>query len=300
MHLGLSVTACILIRWDLIFAMLPAVILASFLSGRQWVRAVSVVSVFPFLLLVALILRAVLVGLPPTPLHKGIYNVVSEEELPMAFNQFWRTNILNMTDHANLQWSVWGRNYAAIRVALENDIFSGHLLAGGGREILQELSVLAQGSAIPLDLQERLVAQAMARVEAAGPTYFPKLIIQRAFLLWWEEDKWNASGFARSTISHQISYVANQYSRWLTIALIFICLGRYFRALPRCRWLIFGLILFLASRTTFLATHPALEIRYIAMSFPVVEVLIFIGLFLPFARQEKMQNSVSPMRRLST
>lgn len=261
-HIALALIAAVLVRWDMIWLILPVALVAWHLHG---VRAMfyrlgillGVVAV-PILLLV---MRAVAVGLPPVPSALN----ASADELPPGVVSFWKTSATRQTATSTLLWNVWNRRYGIIETTFDYSSVSRKADTTRLRSTLHALSSVPDGHPVPPEI-DKSFATIADEFAHENPAYYQLVVLfERAVYIWRGKDTINHSGW--HTDREQLVRV---YRAGL-LGLVLLAPVIFWRSGPE-RVFSGGVALFVLSRTLFLVSVTALEIRYVTPAIPAMEL----------------------------
>lgn len=288
-----AVATAMLIRWDLIWLVLPAVMTfwlveRAKIAGRDSAILVTCVAL-PYVLLM---LRAAVVGLPLVPTTVG-----DQAALPMGIVRFYRAAALDARAQdnllANLEWGgYWARianstpeaaiKERAARVGGYSHVSSTMLDAYWDRidkketgALLSELREVPDGQAIPPSLNERFAALA-AGISQDWPADQILLPLARARAMWRD---WFDYGVIASGIG-QTAWAKRIFATYYLVVMAGFALAMIGRdvAIRRCALL---LSVFVVTRTLFFVSLPisALDPRYLTPFFPAIDALGLYGLW---------------------
>jgi hypothetical protein len=260
---AIAIGGATFVRWDQIWLLAPASICAFYLGGfSKGLRDTAAMGFIAAVPVLAMILRAALVGLPLLP---GMISSDPEFGRTGAV-AFWRQAAVTQGATSGFLWQMWGQEYKNLTQFDYNSIRSSFNTARL-HVLMDRLSTLPPGSPLPADIDAELAELASAD-SGIGPTL--NLIWHRAVKMWTAKDAIFSSGW-RSLPSEQI---VENLCHVYRIALILSCLI----VLPFVRGaasvVLVGLLSYIALRTIFLASQTALEVRYLMPMFPVTEIVL--------------------------
>jgi hypothetical protein len=266
--LALTLAAAILIRWDQVWLVLPAVaLLWLILPRRQAARSTIGLGLLLAIPLGALSVRAMLHGLPPIPAQ----NVT--EELAPNLLRFWSAHALDQRATSGLIWPSWTRDYPRIR-----ELASGAVSAAVPRDelaqLLDRLAATEPRTDFPAALDSTFGALS-DRVAAEHPVATRVGVpLARSFRLWAYPDGIFYSGW------QGVGEFAERWEPWraayrlgLLGVVVLLCIRA---STPRMRQAGGLVLLYVAARTGFLIWPGvnALETRYLVEAIPLLEILV--------------------------
>jgi hypothetical protein len=283
--------AAMLIRWDQIWMLLPAVALLGLIeSPREALRRALVLISIALVPYAALSVRAIAQGLPPVPTN------TVDLDLPPGILNFWRSTALDQRATTGLIWPSWSGEYHKVReLALES--VSGYIPRSELVALINQLSMTERGSPFPLKLDQgfdRLATRFTSEHLIYARVAVPLLRIMR---IWTWPDKQFFSGWEGLSTS--------QSEQWRTayrITLLFIAglplLGVFGPQLRRLSALLF---LYVIGRTCFLVSSnlTMLETRYLVEFFSVMEFLAALVLGSLIGALTKKRARLSSRRYIS-
>jgi hypothetical protein len=263
-HIALALTAAVLVRWDLVWLILPAAVVTWHLHrARAMVYTVGLwlgVAAIPVLLLVA---RATALGLPPVP---SALNATADE-LPPGVVSFWKAASTRQGATSTLLWAVWNRRYRMIETTFDYGSVSKKVGTDRLRSMLHALSSVPDGQPVPpeVDKSFAMIADDFA---LENPVYYRLVLpFERAVYLWGARDTLSHGGWRTDR---------EQYLRLYRAALLGLVLIAPFLLSRNSSEKVFawGVALFAISRTLFLVSLTSLEVRYVTPAIPLMELVV--------------------------
>ncbi len=255
--------AGMLLRWDQILLVLPALALLAFIypwrAALPRALVLIVVVAIPY---TALSARAMLRGLPWVPVN------TIDVDMPPGVVGFWRLTALDQRATSQLLWPSWSREYARVRhlelEALSTDVSRTELVP-----LLDRLSSTVPGTPFPAELDKEFTELA-GSVAAEHPlATLVGVPLVRSARIWTWPDRLFLSGW--SGLGDEGWENWRTLYRILLLLLSGVALMSMFNL--QVRRLSALLFLYLAGRTCFLAALTMLETRYLVEAFPVMELL---------------------------
>ena len=256
-----------LIRWDLITLLAPvAVTLLMVLGWRRAVQTACMIAAICALPYLALLGRAVAVGLPPVPsllagdISGGIINyyrvaALDEGATSLVFGTLGRQYSMISTEQLAEHW-----------IGIDLDRASG---------LIHRLAALPDGTAVPASLNDEFLAVATNISQHRFATYV-LLPVRRAARMWW------------GWLGHPVSYSSLGQFGVLKDLFVsyYLTLGAGFAAAAafgdrRLKAVGIAAVSFALIRTAFLVCNPvsALELRYLDLFSPTFDMIGLCGLW---------------------
>ena len=266
---ALAALGAVSIRWDMVWLMIPALCTSLYLEGwKKGLVKLSISSVPAFVLILSLIIRAIVVGLPAIP------GTLSDPSLPSGIMNYWKAGARTYSATTDFLWPLWGRRFGQIERNLDYESFHSDFRTDEFKALLKEIDKLPRGTPLPSNLDLEL--QQMAFRGKEGSNYsLPLLLLDRMWGMWSLSDTLHFTGwlpFLKSNPSRQqVESILQAYRLSLLILTAVACLFVRRSNLV----LLGGLFLFILSRTFFLASLTMIEIRYLAPVIPSMELIVF-------------------------
>jgi hypothetical protein len=293
--IGLAVAFAFAFRWDQIWLLIPAILVALFLGG--WKKGIvqsiwmGLLSILPLL---GMVIRAAFAGISLLPTLAGISLLPTKMEndpyLARGVWQFFKASALTQEATSSLLWPLWDREYqwlkddfvqnSIIPAARTNEFFS----------LLDQVSHLPNGLPLPAPINSAFLELADA-LEKNNLVSKITLVMQRSFYMWSKKDGIFFSGWDFTPINRWIE----PYSRVYRLVLIFGSLLAFFLTKRDKRVLAIGLFLFVVLRTLFCASLPItmIEIRYLVPAYPCMEITLVIFL-VGMIKQKSSPDTIDP------
>lgn len=256
-----------LLRWDLIFLLVPVMVaLLCSLGLRRALRIGCMITAICALPYLALMARAVTVGLPPLP------SVLAGDYPPGIVRYF---QVAALDEKATyLLWNVVTRQYSLInRMEL-----AGHWVSTDfdrASQLIHRLGTTPDDEAVPTSLDDDFSAVAANISRDRFATYF-LLPVRRAAIMWWD---WlghpiPASGLGQTA---PLKYFFFGYYVIIGVGLLAAALTGN----PPSKILAIAGVSFAVGRTAFLVSNPVscLELRYLDLFVPSFDIIALYGLY---------------------
>lgn len=285
--LAAALAVSLMVRWDLIWLVVPVAIVAFRLRARGGTTRRMAIAIGAMGLPVVLMsIRAVLVGLPAMPRYMD----APPDELPPGIYRFWRVTSISQTAASTLLWKVWNRQYGGIATIFDYDSVSNRVDPARLREAIGTLSSTPDGTAVSRKIDDAFAAITSEAVRRNQASYWADVVFRRSLSIWSARDTITWSGWLSD---HEA------YLRPYRVALLIVVLVAPF-AWPRgstLRMFSAGVVLFVVIRTTFLVTFTAVEIRYVTPFIPIMEVVAVLFVARPrLSLGTAADATVSPQR----
>jgi hypothetical protein len=266
--LAAALALAMLLRWDQICLLIPAVALIGILYPvrKAAVRAIVVVmlATLPY---AALSLRAIERKLPAFPTN------AMDLDMPPNIVRFWKTVALDQRATSGLIWETWSRHYDNVR-ALDFRSLSSFVPRDALTQLVDGVSLLAEGSQFPEQLDQRFGTVA-TEVASAHPIQTRLGIpIVRAVRLWTWPDHQFYSGWE----GVQEWIYGEGWRTAYRVLLLLICgFAVVVRWRHPVRQLAILVALYVIGRTCFLVSPlTLLETRYLVETFPPLEFVAVV------------------------
>jgi hypothetical protein len=257
---AIAIGGATFVRWDQIWLLAPACICAFYLGGFfKGLRDTAVMSFIAAVPVLAMIMRAALVGLPLLP-------GVNDPGFARGVVAFWRQAALTQGATSGFLWPIWSQEYKDL-ARFDYGSIGSSFNTVRFHVLMDRLSTLPSGSPLPEDIDAELAELASATT-GIGSTL--NLIWRRAAEMWTAKDPIFFSGW-NSLPSAQIGENLCHVYR---IVLILSCLILLLFVRGAASVVLIGLLSYVALRTIFLASLTALEVRYLMPMFPGMEIVL--------------------------
>jgi hypothetical protein len=261
--ISLAVAGGAMMRWDLVWLLLPVLVVAWQLRSMPgfWVRATMPIGAvgLPILLLLA---RAAVVGLPivPAALNAG------PDEIPPGIRRFWEVASTSQAATSELLWPVWNREYGDIASRFDYDAVTRRIDRSHLRSALERLSAVPHRQPVPTGVDDSFAVMAQALISESGVRYWPEIWLERSMAIWMKKDVVTHSGWP-SNIERYLQPARLIFLALTLLSPLLLGRGTWERALG------VGVLLLVVTRTLFLVVLNGLETRYLAPMVPAMELM---------------------------
>ena len=260
--LSMAIAAGVLVRWDQVCLLVPAALCAFYLvplKGTLWqFSKIAAAAALPIMIMAT---RAAALGLAVLP------PLLSNSSLPKGAVEFWQHASLNQNATSGFLWRIWDKEYDGIAREFDYSSILAEFDTAQFRNVLERISTLPQHSDLPAEIDAQL--EKLARPSNPRTINF-LLPVMRAFPLWSSRDNLYWSGWIPLRHGTKAEMVAHVYRMMLLLILLSLIL----LTKRRERIALASLLSYVASRTLFLTSLTALEIRYLTPMLPAMEIIL--------------------------
>jgi len=264
---GMAIAFATFVRWDQIWLLVPAALCAFYLGGSlKGLRHTAIIGIITALPILAMILRAALVGLSLLPAN----TIETDSYLARGVWVFYKKAALTQEATSGFFWPLWSREYEGVAQRFNFDSIISSFNTARFHTLMDQISALPNGSPLPADMNAELMELAGAeKMSGIGSTF--NLTFHRGARMWTDKDTIFYSGWS----SMPSAQMAESLSHVYRIVLILACLVLLIRTRGAEFVFLVGLLSYVVLRTFFFASLAMIEIRYLMpMFFPVMEIVI--------------------------
>jgi hypothetical protein len=287
LHLTLAVSAAMLMRWDQIWVLIPVAACAFYvLPPFNAARRIAIVASAAGLPMLAMVVRAALIGLPLLPPYIG--------DAPQGMIEFWRGATKNQNFTAGFQWPIWSRNYEGLAERLDYTSMVREFDTPRFRVLIRRIGALRSGTELPAEMDAELAE--LARSVKLGVFSKLRILAQRAVGLWFNRDNVTMSGWSGVQGAESAETIAHIYR----VSLVVLAAAMLLFLTGQPLFVLACLVSYFVFRTGFLVYLAALETRYLVPMFPAIEVVLPMSLSALAKLQAAQKNGTTTSAKTSS
>jgi hypothetical protein len=261
--LGLAISISVFIRWDQIWLIVPTALVAlylnGFIKGIKNTAVISMISIFPIIIM---IIRAMNVGLPLLP------KIANDPEDPIGVWDFFKAAALTQEATSGFWWPLWVRDYEGVAERFNYASIIDSYNTDEFHYLLENISALPNGSPLPPKINNELMELSLSGKGSRLDSL--KYILIRGMRMWAGKDTIFYSGWSGISYAAKIENYTSIYKIAMLFSLFLVIV------FSRGKYLMLGisLLALIALRSIFFASQTLLEIRYLMPLIPLVEVVL--------------------------